>query len=52
MHGTELPCVGRCDLLSILSVIIPQIMKVLAKPSRSHPLAVESHTVVRQHPAD
>jgi hypothetical protein len=34
-RGTELPCVGRADLLTFFQVIGPQIYKLLFKPSRS-----------------
>jgi hypothetical protein len=34
-RGTELPCVGRADLVTFFQVIVPQIAKLLFKPSRS-----------------
>jgi hypothetical protein len=34
-RGTELPCVGRADLVTFFQVIGPQIFKLLFKPSRS-----------------
>ncbi|RZL08780.1 MAG: hypothetical protein EOP40_11995 [Rubrivivax sp.] len=35
-RGTELPCVGRADLVTFFQVIVPQISKLLFKPSRSN----------------
>jgi hypothetical protein len=35
-RGTELPCVGRADLVTFFQVIVPQILKWLFKPSRSN----------------
>lgn len=34
-RGTELPCVGRADLVTFFQVIAPQVLKLLFKPSRS-----------------
>lgn len=34
-RGTELPCVGRADLVTFFQVIAPQVFKLLFKPSRS-----------------
>ena len=34
-RGTELPCVGRADLVTFFQVIVPQIWKLLFTPSRS-----------------
>jgi len=34
-RGTELPCVGRADLVTFGQVILPQIWKLMFKPSRS-----------------
>ncbi len=35
-RGTELPCVARADLMTFFQVIVPQITKLLFKPSRSN----------------
>jgi hypothetical protein len=35
-RGTELPCVGRADLVTFFQVIVPQIWKLLFTPSRSN----------------
>jgi len=35
-RGTELPCVGRADLVTFFQVIAPQVFKLLFKPSRSN----------------
>jgi len=39
-RGTELPCVGRADLKAFFQVIVPQLWKVLVKPSRARPQTV------------
>lgn len=39
-RGIELPCVGRADLKAFFQVIIPQLWKVLVKPSRARPETV------------
>lgn len=35
-RGTELPCVARADLVTFFQVIVPQIAKLMFKPSRSN----------------
>lgn len=39
-RGTELPCVGRADLKSLFQAILPQMWKLLVKPSRARPATV------------
>lgn len=34
-RGCELPCVARADLVTFFQVIVPQVFKLLFKPSRS-----------------
>ncbi len=34
-RGCELPCVARADLITVFQVIVPQLMKLMFKPSRS-----------------